>query len=290
MQFQQETHGESSVPFYNNKSDGFSTWFDPKLVKEEFLRHESLLQKRQRVERHYILDGIEKKPKITAREGPNRINEDHPDLAIEREKLLEKCLDLLASENEKYGPMTDDSKTSISCRRDGMRKGMQGFFGRIVWFELLEQISRSGDIDNTLERDSIFPVHFIGDENVMKELVAAGRSTEASRDIVLNKMGQFMMKCARHLIEMKKQLLPKITTPLPIRLSKIYTNDNTNTIQTYQLSYNAVNLQISYSHFKKLLRLYRLHTDPAADLQDGIFVSPHLFILFYYFILIFYLF
>jgi hypothetical protein len=247
-------------------------------LSREFSEHENTLKKRQREGDFYIINGQKKSPSdMMLKTATTFVYEDHPDLALEREKLLNQCLDLLATENEKYGPMTDNSKTSQACRTKGMRVGLQGLFARIVWFELLNQISTLGDIGSSLERDSIFPVAFAGDQAVINELIAAGRSEKEAKDIIMNKVGKKLMKYAEHLISMKKQLFQGnsklLLQPVAIQLSKVPEIDNPNRISFYQLSYHNVVLEISYEHFKKLLRLYRLHTDQKAHLQDITFVS-----------------
>lgn len=194
------------------------------------------------------------------------IHEDHPKLSIEREKLLGDALDILASENTKFGEMQGETKTAKSCRKDGMKIGMQGVFARIVWFELLQQIATLGDV-GTMATDSVFPNVFLGDPAVLKEFVDGGRSEDEGRAI-MNAVGNSLTQSAKKLLLMKQEMIARpIITKVAITAKEI----NRKTI--YSLDYMGVQYTISAMHLSKLLRLYSLHTDEFAHINDSLFVS-----------------
>lgn len=62
----------------------------------------------------------------------SRRQEDVPSVALRREKLRRECLETFANANSKHGSMTGYSKTSRSCREEGMVVGLAGMFGRWV--------------------------------------------------------------------------------------------------------------------------------------------------------------
>lgn len=242
-------------------------------LSPEFVKSLQSSRKRQ-LDEGFLTRGVGRRVLSKIERTPVWVLEDHPDLALEREKLLDKCLDFLVEANQKFGQMTDDSKTAKACQKNGMKVGLQGLYARIIWYELLNQVTKLGDVGTNPNRDSIFPIEFAGDHAVIKELISAGRSQEASNSIIYEVVGKRLVKCAERLIEMRKTLPP---TPVSIRLS-IERKDNgkkdTDPVVLYRLSYNGVLLEISYEHMKKLLRLYRLHTDSDASVEDPIFVSP----------------
>lgn len=63
---------------------------------------------------------------------PVRLLEDVPSVSLRRETLRKRCLERFADENSTHGPMMGYSKTSKSCREEGMAKGLSGMFGRWV--------------------------------------------------------------------------------------------------------------------------------------------------------------
>lgn len=58
--------------------------------------------------------------------------EDVPLVALRRERLRIACLERFVKENEQYGTMRGYSKTSRSCRDEGMFVGLGGMLGRCV--------------------------------------------------------------------------------------------------------------------------------------------------------------
>ena len=61
---------------------------------------------------------------------PVRLLEDVPSVSLRRETLRRRCLERFANENSIYGQMDGYTKTSKSCRDEGMAKGLSGMFGR----------------------------------------------------------------------------------------------------------------------------------------------------------------
>lgn len=60
--------------------------------------------------------------------------EDVPSVSLRREQLRKHCLQRFADANSKFGKMMGNSKTSRSCREDGMVVGLSGMFGRLLSF------------------------------------------------------------------------------------------------------------------------------------------------------------
>lgn len=58
--------------------------------------------------------------------------EDVPSVSLRRETLRQNCLERFAQANVQYGAMRGLSKTSRSCREEGMAVGLSGMFGRLV--------------------------------------------------------------------------------------------------------------------------------------------------------------
>lgn len=77
-----------------------------------------------------IAKEVEQLPRPPEIVHPTRPDQDLPSVALRRERLRVECLDHFANENQKYGNMTGYSKTSRSCRTEGMKKGLSGMYGR----------------------------------------------------------------------------------------------------------------------------------------------------------------
>lgn len=199
------------------------------------------------------------------------IIEDFPVYALLREKLLQQCLDLLAVETEKLGGNRWDgtTKTAKAIRQQGMRKGLQGLFGRIVWYELLEEVHEKGDVGG-LERDSIFPLRFKGDPAVVKEFIEGGRSIAQTEEI-MRTVGRFMEESCRHLLYERNRTDMKMSNYLnSVRLEEERVNRD---LVMKRLICEGGKVEISNDHFLKLLRLYKLHTDSSVTPNDPVFVS-----------------
>jgi hypothetical protein len=197
--------------------------------------------------------------------GMFRAIEDHPLIAIERDKILEQAYKALLAENAKYGPIQGDSKTAISCRNDGERIGLQGIFARIIWYELLQQVLTKGDVGKVIDMDGIIPVTFEGDPAVINEFLDFGRTLKEAQ-AVIQAVGNIFHAANKIFISMKRSLLSS-TGICQIRLQHNPQND------VYTLSYQGATYEIGQKHLSKLLRLYRLHTDKNAVLNDSLFVS-----------------
>ncbi len=214
------------------------------------------------------------------------IHEDSPIVANERDRYAEKCLDILTNENLKYGEMRGNTKTAKSCRQDGMKIGMYGIYARVIWSQLLNQVVTVGDVGSEV-RDSIFPTAIMRDEAVEKEFIDASRTPQQARDI-LNKLGQALVDASANLVQLgavNRSSMSSIQIELSIDNGSVsgsnkrkLTTDNEviTAIElhlVYNLRYGEVTHSISGSHFAKLLRLYRLHTDPATAVTNPVFVS-----------------
>eukprot|EP01031_Cornospumella_fuschlensis_P033528 gene33528-40563_t len=187
--------------------------------------------------------------------------EDHPLLANYRDHLLEKALVILADELEKFGPLIGDSKTAVSCAKDGFLIGIQGLFARIVWYELLRQIQQQGDV-GVMTLDSILPADFEGDAAVKKELVDMGRS-EKQVDSIMSLVGTALTSGSRDVLNKRREL--------------IFSNEITRVALVkkgimYYLQYQKKEHVISETHFKKLLGFYQENTDKYSHDQDPLFL------------------
>ena len=199
--------------------------------------------------------------------------EDYPALAIERERLRIQCHNLLVHENAKYGPMKGSTKTAISCRRDGDAIGMQGVFARIMWHQLLCEIDTNGDVGASMQRDGIFPMTTVDDEAVAKELIDAGRSVSDSNKIIQLVLGA-MRKACLQLADMRSAAaLSSQVVTLTAEASTLVEGVKTQEKQVfYTLRYGQKALSISDAHLQKLLRLYKIHTDAMATLENSTFL------------------
>lgn len=255
--------------YWYNMETKTSTWINPYFL---------LASKKRGHEK----DGLHPDGKKYRSGGYYEAIEDHPSLSIERDRLLGEILDLLAKENSRYGEMAGETKTAKSCRKDGMKVGMQGIFARIIWFELLNQIQTIGDV-GTMITDSIFPNVFQGDPAVLKEFIDGGRTEEESR-LIMRKVGDSLVQAAKKLLDMKRsfwsrQVVAKVTLrqspatqPQPPQQSSFHHSQSV-AQEICRLDYQGVTYSISSIHLNKLLRLYQLHTDRHAHLQDSLFVS-----------------
>lgn len=76
---------------------------------------------------------------------PALLLEDIPSVSLRRETLRRSCLERFANENSVYGKMTGYTKTSKSCRDEGMAKGLSGMFGRWALTALLARVPAGSD-------------------------------------------------------------------------------------------------------------------------------------------------
>lgn len=229
------------------------------------------------------------------------IYEDSPIIANERDRYAEICLDVLTTENSKYGKMQGTTKTARSCNTDGMRIGMYGIYARVIWSQLLNQVVTVGDVGSNI-RDSIFPTLIMPDDAVEKEFIDGGRTVAQAKDI-LHKLGEALVDASRNLVRLqseKRHLIDTLRVTLTVDSAAVSTSSGSSssnvgakrkldaaisdassgsTITTidrnrvYSLSFEGVTHSISGMHFAKILNLYRLHTDPSATVDDPVFVS-----------------
>jgi len=199
--------------------------------------------------------------------------EDHPSLALERERLREQCHHLLVDENAKYGTMRGSTKTAISCRKDGDAVGMQGVFARIMWHQLLCEIDTNGDIGSSMQRDGIFPMTTVDDEAVTKELIDAGRSVSDSNKIIQTVLDA-MRKACKQLADMRRIAASNSSAvTLSTEASNIVEGVKTQQRQVfYSLRFGQKAFSVSAAHLEKLLRLYKIHTDKTATLENSLFL------------------
>jgi hypothetical protein len=198
--------------------------------------------------------------------------EDFPSLSLERERLRVHCHTILVLENAKFGPMHGNTKTAISCRRDGNFMGMQGIFARIMWHQLLCEIDSNGDIGSSIKRDGIFPMTTVADEDVHKELVDAGRSASNANKIIENVLGE-MRKACLQLAEIRKiAASQEYVITLTKAASVIVEGVESNQKQFYNIQYKEKVFSISEAHLLKLLRLYQIHTDKSATIESNLFL------------------
>jgi hypothetical protein len=206
----------------------------------------------------------------------NEIAIDFPFLSIERERLRELCHTSFVKEMSKY-VIQGSSKTARACSKDGMKIGLQGLFGRILWTQLLNQVMKLGDVDSIL-RDSVFPRSFIRDEAVEIELMEFGRTREQINEIMevlatnLISAGDTAIKIRNNASTYSDSFVI-ICNDSNSSSKQLITSATVNCDNIYKLSFKHINHFISGAHLLKLLRLYRLHTDSSIDIDDKNFVS-----------------
>jgi hypothetical protein len=261
----------------SNEDPTLTTWISSQQLDLEYYLH---LQKKHRIpitspgqrKTKYFLGGYTEQRRTIANVFALRpiVIEDFPSHARLRERLIQQCLTILEEQTKANGGdmWQGDTKTAKAIRKEGMRKGLQGIFGRIVWFELLEEVHHRGDV-GSLERDSIFPLKFQGDPAVIKEFLEGGRTVEQTQQI-MRAVGDFMENACRQLCAERNRTDMKMSASLnAVRLE----DTQVGSLPFKRLSCDGGSLEISSEHFQKMLRLYRLHTDTTADSFDPVFVS-----------------
>ncbi|CAM9305110.1 unnamed protein product, partial [Laminaria digitata] len=142
---------------------------------------------------------------------PARLLEDVPSVSLRRETLRKGCLERFANENSTHGPMLGYSKTSKSCRDEGMAKGLSGMFGRFLWVQHMRQTMGigSGDVHRAskLPPDPVFPSVEDTDDKLIAELVDGGRSV-AQAGRVLEELGRACREAAAELEALIQVELP----------------------------------------------------------------------------------
>jgi hypothetical protein len=271
--------GNSTKRYWEHGTDShFTSLIDPRQLNSDY--YETVFrfkkQKRAGAGTAYMLGGYQKfrRTLSNARCCQDIVIEDFPVYAIEREKCTQLCLDVLTNATKQDGEWKGDTKTASAIRKQGWRQGLQGLFGRILWYELLEQVQIQGDVGG-LTRDSIFPTNFLGDPAVKNEFLEAGR-TEEQVAKVMRAVGSFMEEVSQRLQLMRNQTNLKsdgLLNKIDVKPKDALINPNGSATVMYSLTCCAVTLNISHEHLTKLLRLYRLHTDKDATLADDTFVS-----------------
>ncbi len=256
-----------------------TTWINPQQLDMDYYNH---LQKRHRISSStiglrrsaYHLGGYEAHRRTAGNLSTIQpvLIEDFPLYALKREELLQRCLDILAIETERNGGPSWEGNTktakAIRNKKDGgLRKGLQGLFGRIVWYELLDEVEEQGDVGG-LDRDSIFPKRFKGDEAVFKEFLEGGRTEQQTRNI-MNAIKMHMESACQELLHERRRTDMKMNAMANV----VHMVNSPQNPKMKKLICGGKELEISHEHFLKLLRLYRLHTDNAATENDAVFVS-----------------
>lgn len=208
--------------------------------------------------------------------------EDHPLIALERDKYNQICLDKLVELNSAYGPMKGNSKTSRACLKDGMRIGLQGLYSRIIWTQLLEQLRHFGELGtSSVLRDPLFPKQVFADPDVEAELIEAGRKKEEAAHIA-SSMALTLTSTSIHLLAFAASIRADHSRD-DSAISLAYSDGRPVVLKAnLESDFNPSNmLRISFSsklylirgdHFNKLLTLYRLHTSPSCAPLDPTFV------------------
>lgn len=204
------------------------------------------------------------------------LREDFPFLSEERMRMLTNCYDIFVSENMKFGEMGGSSKTAKACKKDGMKIGMQGMFGRIVWTQLLKHVQNNGDIGTDPNSDAVFVPCPVVDEAVMQELVEAGRSPIQAQSIMRALYDKLAVACAA-LVKQHSSLtatssLQEAKSVAVTLQGKLQSDGQLCTDVMYSLAYGSTSHIISGTHLKKLLGLYRSHTLQGCLPTDATFL------------------
>jgi hypothetical protein len=277
-----------NMPYWFNTKTSESVWSKPcnpskksKYEKEIQSSVETLLSLSYTSDKQ--LEGIKDK-----KENENEMLEDYPLLALERDRLCESCLTLLANENEKFGKMQGNTKTSRSCNTSGMKEGMKGILARVVWTQLLYQVYIHGDVGASIHRkaDSIFPCTIFNDVAVEKEFIDGGRSKKQASEI-LKKLTDSLVHANAAMFVLRQKIsasrqplsnqiivLECITTANANGKCYGYSGDELMIENDffYELSFESKKYVISGIHLLKMLTLYKLHTNAKAVITDQIFV------------------
>jgi hypothetical protein len=179
-----------------------------------------------------------------------------------------------------YGEMLGNSKTSRSCAKDGMKIGMQGIFSRILWTQLLEQIRKMRDIGYTYIKDPVIPSHISLDEQIIAELIEAGRSLEQAKlvyqgvsESLQESLVQLVRQASTIILHKNQQHVVHITYKDTTRQIDVNTIEQTLTSHDILvLTYESLSYEIRGDYLIKLLNLYHMHTDPHIVLNDVIFI------------------
>jgi hypothetical protein len=262
-----------NVPYWYNEGTKESVWLKPNgyLSNDEDINNNINKNKKRKLE--------EPQSSSTIETSTSRIHEDHPVLAVEREKLCNDCLEVLVKQNLMYGEMKGDSKTSIACQKHGMSVGLRGMFARILWHQLLSKAQMTGtDAGDEEEVDGIFPSFTVLDSAVLNELTQAGRTIQQANNI-LNIVFQSMIASYKSIMSLRKSLSSvqdQVTLTLGSEQSKVSTTSSSSKskILMNTISFRDKSFTISSLHMEKLLKLYRLHTNHSnISLNDQLFVS-----------------
>jgi hypothetical protein len=136
MTYQMKRHWSGSQKAYYIGSGENAKWVDSRLSMEEW--EESWSESRQIKYYMSSLTGecVWDKGKAGGSTvfGKRLLYDDSPVVALRREALRNETLDRLVVLCSAHGPLLGTSKTARSCRKDGMRVGLQGFYSRVVSF------------------------------------------------------------------------------------------------------------------------------------------------------------
>jgi hypothetical protein len=234
--------------YWFNSSDGSRSWEPPAVVDEE------PASKRSR----------------TVAPPPSVVREDSPLMSVERARLLNSCFDLFVAENAKFGDMQGHSKTAKACKKDGMKVGLQGMFGRIVWTQLLRHVQTNGDIGSDPTSDAVFVPAPVTDEAVTQELHEAGRSPEQAQRVMSTVYAKLRDACASLVQAQSSSSGSTAAVSLQGKLAQ--PDGQLQGDVMYRLSFSHAAYVISGKHLEKLLRLYSLHTHPGCAVTDPVFL------------------
>jgi len=198
------------------------------------------------------------------------LREDSLLMSVERARLLNSCFELFVAENAKFGEMQGNSKTAKACKKDGMKVGLQGMFGRIVWTQLLRHVQTNGDIGSDPTSDSVFVPAPVTDEAVTQELHEAGRSPEQAQRVMSTVYAKLREACAT-LVQAQSSSSSGSTSAVSLQ-GKLQPDGQLQGEVMYRLSFGSTAYAISGKHLQKLLRLYSLHTQPGCAVADQVFL------------------
>ena len=224
-------------------------------------------------------NGKAKRPRTSSHEASSAASrDDFPSLSLERARLLAECYDVFVAENSKYGEMGGASKTAKACKKDGMRVGMQGIFGRVVWTQLLKHVQAHGDIGTDASSDAVFVPSPVVDEAVLQELVEAGRSPQQAQGVMQALYARLRAACkalvhARTAAAAAAQEGAQGQERDAVSLQgKLQTDGQIYPEVTYRMACGGTSHTISGTHLQKLLRLYRTHTLRGCPPTDPTFL------------------
>ena len=197
--------------------------------------------------------------------------EDLPRLAIRRAELQRDCFDIFVRANEALGTMRGVSKTSVLCRREGMRIGLKRIFSRFCWTQKLRDTLYLNS--NEEELDPFFASCASEDSAILEELMNGGRTLEEAQH-VFSIVSERLVESAKTMHRLSSTLKASASTSeevtLEIKSEIAIDSDEDDNLCDIAVQDNTYSIRLG--HLRKLLRLYSTYTQASCDMMDPTFL------------------